>query len=529
MDATESVVDETGEANAIVPRQPAERLSLARLALLLIVIAAVVGGAWWVIRDRDETSATYDTSWSVPYVDVTLTPTYQFQNPADNPARDVALAFVVAHPDEPCTPMWGGAYTLDDASSMLDLDRRILQLRAAGGDVMVSFGGQANDELAVACDDVESLTDAYQAVVERYELRAIDLDIEGDALDDTASIERRATAIAAVQEATQADDQELAVWVTLPVNQRGLTPAGTEVVAALLDAGVELAGVNAMTMNFGSEADPTDDMLAATLDALEATRGQVVELYRASGVELDGVAAWEHVGATPMIGQNDVVGEVFTLDDATGLADFALRHGLGRVSMWSLNRDAPCGAQFADVMVLSNTCSSVDQSALDFVRVFSGLPGRSPALPDTESVTIEPDGAVVDDPATSPYPIWRPTAQYPSGYKVVRRGLVYEAKWYNQGDDPAMPQANPWDTAWALVGPVVASDEPFTPTTLADGTHPEWSPTRQYSTGDTVLFEGLPYEARWPNSAEPPETLFPVSPDSAWQPLFRIAGEPENP
>ena len=109
-------------------------------------------------------------SWSVPYVDVTLTPTYQFQDPQSNPARDVALAFVVADPDDACTPSWGGAYTLDQAGDDLELDRRITQLRAAGGDVMVSFGGQANEELAVACTDQAALDDAYRAVIERYDV-----------------------------------------------------------------------------------------------------------------------------------------------------------------------------------------------------------------------------------------------------------------------------------------------------------------------------------------------------------------------
>ena len=72
-------------------------------------------------------------------MDVTLTPTFEFQDPAANPARDVALAFVVADPTDPCTPSWGGAYSLGRGGLRgLELDRRITQLRSAGGDVMVS-------------------------------------------------------------------------------------------------------------------------------------------------------------------------------------------------------------------------------------------------------------------------------------------------------------------------------------------------------------------------------------------------------
>ena len=52
------------------------------------------------------------------------------------------------------------------------------------------------------------------------------------------------------------------------------------------------------------------------------------------------------MGATPMIGQNDTPDEVFTLADATALNQFALSHKLGRMSMWSANRDIVCGTNY---------------------------------------------------------------------------------------------------------------------------------------------------------------------------------------
>ncbi len=51
--------------------------------------------------------------------------------------------------------------------------------------------------------------------------------------------------------------------------------------------------------------------------------------------------AWSMLGATPMIGQNDVAGEVFTLADASALASFAKQKHLGLVSFWAINRDQP--------------------------------------------------------------------------------------------------------------------------------------------------------------------------------------------
>lgn len=49
-----------------------------------------------------------------------------------------------------------------------------------------------------------------------------------------------------------------------------------------------------------------------------------------------------------MIGQNDVAGDVFTTNDASDLLGFAWTHDLGRLSFWSANRDARCGAVVGD-------------------------------------------------------------------------------------------------------------------------------------------------------------------------------------
>lgn len=502
---------------------PEVRLSWWRLGVLLLAVAVIAGGSVLLVREWRSTDVVVGASTSVPYVDVTLTPTYAFQDPQSNPARSVALAFVVADPDEPCAPSWGGYYSLSEADAQLELSRRLAQLRNAGGDAIVSFGGQANDELALACADADALADAYLEVVRRYDLTAIDLDIEGDELADAPSAERRAVAIAAVQAARSDADKDLAVWLTLPVATSGLTAEGLAALDAMLAAGVDLAGVNTMTMNFSNADAPTDDMFAATERALDRTAGQLIRAYESHGVELAEGEVWSRLGATPMIGQNDVDGEVFTLDDASGLASLAARRGLGRVSFWSLNRDSQCDSAFPDVAVLSDVCSGVAQEQLEFAVAFSTLGAdRSPTRVEA---TVPPRA---DDPAASPYPVWRPGAEYEEGYKVVRRGFVYQARWYTSGVDPAATGTDPSANPWSLVGPVGPADEPYVPATVAPGTHPDWDPTALYQAGDDVLYEGLPYRARWANQAETPETQFPVAPSSAWEPRFEIAGEPTS-
>ncbi|HET9656270.1 MAG TPA: chitinase [Kineosporiaceae bacterium] len=513
---------------AVAPDGPAERLSLLRLGVLILVIAALAGGGYLGIRKVTAPGEPAAQSWGVPYVDVTLTPTYQFQDPRSNPSRNIALAFVVGDRTDGCAPSWGAAYTLDQAATQLELDRRIAQLRAVGGDVMISFGGLANSELAVSCADVDRLTQAYRSVISRYEVNVIDLDIESTALTDQTSVLRRAKALAALQQQRRAGGHDLAIWLTLPVAPTGLTDAGQQVVLTMLREGVSLRGVNVMTMDYGTFGS-RPDMLAVARQALQATAGQLAGLYARAGIRLDQVQRWARLGVTPMIGQNDIDNEVFTLDDARGLADFARRQGLGRVSLWSINRDAPCGATFPSVAVHSNTCSGVPQAPLAFTQVYATLPGRAPDAPASDAIVMPTQQPDADDPRTSPYPVWRPSAQYPEKYRVVWHGLVYQAKWFTQGNDPSALLGTGTPNPWALLGPVESHDAAPKPVPTVTGVRTLWATNSLYNKGDRVLFGGLPYQARWLTKGDSPSTEFPVGNDSPWQPLFTIPGEPVTP
>ncbi|MGX6607963.1 hypothetical protein ACWKSP_38440 [Micromonosporaceae bacterium Da 78-11] len=162
----------------------------------------------------------------------------------------------------------------------------------------------------------------------------------------------------------------------------------------MLQSGVAVRGVNVMTMDFNN-GDTHPDMLALSTGALNGTHKQISGLYLQLGQKLTSPEVWSRIGATPMIGQNDIDTERFTLDDAKGLASFAVDNGLGRVSMWSLNRDASCRGTFANVVVHSNTCSGVDQDALAFSKVFAGLPGKAAGSDDHDSVDIPDQAATV--------------------------------------------------------------------------------------------------------------------------------------
>jgi len=499
--------------------QPRRRLSVVRVFLgVVLVVALSTGGylglQWWGSAQAAEAY----NPWFAGYVDVTATPTYDFEASTAQAGSDVVLSFIVAASDDACTPTWGTHYTLDEASDELDLDRRLARVKQLGGQVVVSFGGLLNTELGTACTDKTALVAAYAGVLDRYEVTTIDLDLEGDNLTDTAGAKRRAAAIAELQADRRAAGDDLAVWLTLPVATFGLTEDGTNMVTAMLDGGVDLAGVNLMTMDYGSSKDADETMAEASVRAVTAAHRQIGTLYSLAGTELTDATVWGKIGITPMAGQNDVPGEVFGLDDATALNAFAQEQKIGRMSLWSLNRDTTCGSNYADVTRVSDSCSGIDQGDAKFVDLlgqgFTGRPVEAAATVTTdEAKDIE---SVVDNPATSPYSIWAEDSSYLEGTKVVWHKNVYQTKWWTRGDLPDNPVLNEWETPWVLIGPVMPGETPIPKPTLPAGTYPDWAGTAIYEKGALILFDGVPYESKWWNQGESPDAAAADPDGSPW-------------
>jgi len=514
------------EAEIIAQRsgQTIRRLSFLRVlcALALLIVfatgSAYAKGQWLTPRSRVQNP----TSWFAAYVDVTATPRFEFEQFGAMSQRNVILSFIVSLPANPCTPTWGAAYTLDQAAESLDLDRRIVLLQQQGGHVAVSFGGRDNRELAVGCTDPAQLKRAYLSVIDRYHLDTIDLDLESSNLTDSAAAARRATALAELQAEQRAAGKKLAIWLTLPVTPQGLTEDDTNCIATLLARGVDLAGVNSMVMDYGGSLPAGQTMLSGSESALAATHRQLGILYDRVGIHLTSASLWAKIGATPMIGQNDVEAETFTLDDAQAFNQFGRSHGIGRMSMWSANRDVACGSNYVYLNVVSDSCSGVTQGMQQFASIlgagFSGSIADNAGLVTTADATRQ-GPQTPDNPATSPYPIWTASGAYPGGTEVVWHHMVYRAKWWTQGDVPDDPVLQSWQTPWELIGPVLPGEKPIPQPTLPAGTYPNWSATAIYNAGQRVLLNGVPYQAKWWNQDQSPADAA-LDPDgSPWAPL----------
>ncbi|RDD87258.1 cellulose binding domain-containing protein [Streptomyces parvulus] len=290
-----------------------------------------------------------------PYVDTSLYPAYDLlANAEATGVKDYTLAFVTDGGG--CTPKWGGVTDLaSDAVA-----QQIGALRARGGDVRVSFGGASGSELGTTCTSPEALAAAYGKVVDAYDLTKVDFDVEGGALPDTAANTRRARAVAALQK----EHPGLDVSFTLPVMPEGLTQAGVDLLADAKENGVDIDTVNIMAMDYGPAY--SDDMGTYAEQAATATQAQVKGVLGRSDAD-----AWKTVAVTPMIGVNDVVTEVFTVEDAGQLVKFAESKGLGGLSMWSATRDKACPG--GPKPAADATCSSIDQAANAFAKAFAAF------------------------------------------------------------------------------------------------------------------------------------------------------------
>ena len=304
----------------------------------------------------------------------------------------------------------------------------------------------------------------------------------------------------------------------------GLTTEGEAVLAGMLSAGVDVTGVNGMTMDFGSGESPARPMSTQVIEAATALQAQVRAAFAQAGSSLDSGEGWAKLGITPMIGQNDVQAETFTLADAAAVNDFARTKGVGLVSMWSLNRDSTCAPPLPTILpVVQNSCSGIDQGDKRFAEVLSanlGTPLPSVEVSATPSRRASPARRPrrrpgrSTTPRTAPSRSGTPSGGYPGGTKVVWHHQVFMARYWTSGVAPDMPVANAGDSPWALVGPVLPGDTPAPLPTLPAGTYPQWDPTQAYAEGARVQVELVPYEAKWWSKGQAPGEI--VAGGSPW-------------
>ena len=258
------------------------------------------------------------------------------------------LAFIIA--DHQNNAAWDGRIPMEANFYA----KQIGAIRRRGGDVIVSFGGAAGNELALVNSDMTRLQSKYQSIIDRYKLTWLDFDIEGDALANTAANQRRNTALAGLQ----ARNPGLIVSYTLPVDPDGISDDAQRLLQDAERQGVKVYSANVMTMDFGPTFSHgrkmSDVSIASAIKAHEQCR------------KIDpGIL----IGLTPDLGQNDEKSEIFTEDDAKALKSWAVTQPwVCSLSFWSSNRD--CGKLGPKD---DDTWSGIPQRPWDFTNIFKGF------------------------------------------------------------------------------------------------------------------------------------------------------------
>lgn len=270
------------------------------------------------------------------------------------------LAFIINQKGKTCQASWNSIQPV--GSWMQD---RIHTLQKFGGGVSVSFGGAAGTELADSCTTVKALEAQYQSLITTYNLTQLDFDIEGKTLANTAGNELRNKAIAALQADARAAGRKLVISYTLPVNVTGLPKSAVNLLQNAIQNGVEVGVVNIMTMDYYNKNAPGNKMARNTIRSAQSLFTQLHSLYPSKNSS----QLWALVGLTPMIGVNDDPKEIFTLQDAQTVVQFAGQQHIALLSFWEVQRDHQC----VNGQKPPNNCTGVQQQPYQYDQIFASF------------------------------------------------------------------------------------------------------------------------------------------------------------
>jgi hypothetical protein len=298
-------------------------------------------------------------SWTHPvyYMPLDNDPPPVSQIIADSGETEFNLSFVLDAGG--CTPAWDG-----DSSELVSDDTAVLAdvqaIRAAGGDVAVTFGGYNGTELGTDCGSASALAAAYEEVITKYSLTRVDFDYENGALDSNTAIRFGAIHI------LEQEDPNLQVSLTVPMTTVGFPDTGTGEIEAAIANGARLDVINIMDFDVGltsgTETAQTEAIAQDAISELESVYGWTA------------AQAWSHLGITLMNGHTDQPSELFEQSDFDNILAFAQANGAALYSFWSVNRDFECPAGAVEPWN-PGTCSGITQDPYDFTKIIAAYDG----------------------------------------------------------------------------------------------------------------------------------------------------------
>jgi chitinase len=276
----------------------------------------------------------------------------------------------------------------------------------------VSVGGYGGTKLGQTCGNVAATAAAYQQVISKYSLKAIDFDLEEPEYENTAAIANELGAAKTLQ----ANNPGLFVSVTMPGTAAGTGWFGTQLLDQAKSIGFSPNNFSIMPFDGGFNGG------SSQVSALEGLHGLLM-----SHMGWDSATAYSHEGFSGMNGKSDA-SEMFYTSDFQTVYDYATSHGLGRFTFWSVNRDRAC------VGTTDNgVCSNVPQNDWDFTKFSVRFAGATP--PQTTPTTT-PTKPTTPTGGSCTAAEWDRTKVYVKDDVVKHNSHKFTAKWWTQGEEP---------------------------------------------------------------------------------------------
>jgi len=250
-----------------------------------------------------------------------------------------------------CTPAWDSSRPLTGGSDAT----AISQIKAAGGNVQISFGGYSGNKLGPNCSSSSAFAGAVQQVINAYNPAAVDFDIENsDEFENEAVQDRILGGLKIIKQ----NNPNTKVVITFGTSTTGPTYYGTRLINQSKALGVNVDNYTIMPFDFGGGAN----MYQNTVNAAEGLKNALKTAWGWTDAQ-----AYAHMGISGMNGLSDQQ-ELTSVATWTQIRDYAKSKGLGRLAFWSVNRDRGCPGGG----VVSN-CSGIAQNDWDFTRITAGF------------------------------------------------------------------------------------------------------------------------------------------------------------
>jgi len=287
---------------------------------------------------------------------------YLFEGWGDPPAvstvmsatgiKQFTMAFMLSSGG--CTPAWDGNRPLTGGVDQSTINA----IRAAGGDVEISFGGWQGNKLGPNCSAASALAGAYQQVINAYNLKFIDIDIENfDEFENDTVRNRILDALKIVKQ----NNPSIKTIVTFGTSTTGPTYYGNLLIEAAAAKAANIDVFTIMPFDFGC---PAGQIVSCTTGAANGLRDKLKATFGWSDA-----TAYAHMGISGMNGLSDQQ-ETTNAADWTSIRNWANTNHIARLAFWAVNRDRPCPGGG----VVSN-CSGISQNNWQFTSITAGFTG----------------------------------------------------------------------------------------------------------------------------------------------------------